>query len=96
MNFYNKKSRKIMSSIIIIILVLAMIVPTLAYLIHYSRRFELPTCLSLPFKLGVMRAISSVLAAVVWSPTIDGDYFCVFFDFFCNAMRKKYVVFLTL
>ncbi len=34
MNFYNKKSRKIMSSIIIIILVLAMIVPTLAYLIQ--------------------------------------------------------------
>lgn len=34
MNFYNKKSRKIMSSIIIIILVLAMVVPTLAYLIQ--------------------------------------------------------------
>lgn len=34
MNFYNKKSRKIMSSIIIIILVLAMIVPTLVYLIQ--------------------------------------------------------------
>lgn len=34
MNFYNKKSRKIMSSIIIIILVLAMIVPTVAYLVQ--------------------------------------------------------------
>ena len=34
MNFYNKKSKKIMSSIIIIILVLAMIVPTVAYLIQ--------------------------------------------------------------
>ncbi len=34
MNFYNKKSRKIMSSIIIIILVLAMVVPTLAYLVQ--------------------------------------------------------------
>ena len=34
MNFYNKKSRKIMSSIIIIILVLAMIVPTLIYLVQ--------------------------------------------------------------
>lgn len=34
MNFYNKKSRKIMSSIIIIILVLAMVIPTLAYLIQ--------------------------------------------------------------
>lgn len=34
MNFYNKKSRKVMSSIIIIILVLAMVVPTLAYLLN--------------------------------------------------------------
>lgn len=34
MNFFNKKSRKLMSGIIIIILVLAMIVPTLAYLIQ--------------------------------------------------------------
>ena len=34
MNFFNKKSRKIMSSIIILILVLAMIVPTLVYLIQ--------------------------------------------------------------
>ncbi len=30
-NLYNKKSRKIISSIIIVILVLAMIVPTLLY-----------------------------------------------------------------
>ncbi len=35
MNLYNKKSRKIMSSIIIILLVLAMIVPTLSYLLQY-------------------------------------------------------------
>ncbi len=34
MNFYNKKSRKIMSSIIIILLVLAMIVPTISYLLQ--------------------------------------------------------------
>ena len=34
MNFYNKKSRKIMSSIIIILLVLAMVVPTIAYMIQ--------------------------------------------------------------
>ncbi len=34
MNFYNKKSRKIMSAIIIIILVIAMIVPTLVYLLQ--------------------------------------------------------------
>ena len=34
MNFFNKKSRKIMSGIIILILVLAMIVPTLVYLIQ--------------------------------------------------------------
>ena len=34
MNFYNRKSRKVMSSIIIIILVLAMVVPTLVYLLQ--------------------------------------------------------------
>jgi len=32
-NFYSKKSRKVMSTIIIIILVLALIIPTLAYFI---------------------------------------------------------------
>lgn len=31
-NFYNKKSKKVISSIIIILLVFAMIIPTLAYL----------------------------------------------------------------
>ncbi len=34
MNFYNKRSRKIMSGIIIFILVLAMVVPTLVYLLQ--------------------------------------------------------------
>lgn len=31
MNFYDKKSRKIISTIIIVILVIAMVVPMLAY-----------------------------------------------------------------
>lgn len=34
-NFYNKKSRKIISSVIIVILVIAMIIPTLASLVMY-------------------------------------------------------------
>ncbi len=34
MNFYNKKSRKIISTIIIIILVLAMVVPTILSVIQ--------------------------------------------------------------
>gem|GEM_PF-949415 len=32
-NFYSKKSRKVMSTIIIVALVLALIIPTLAYFI---------------------------------------------------------------
>jgi len=32
-NFYSKKSRKVMSTIIIIALILALIIPTLAYFI---------------------------------------------------------------
>jgi len=33
MNFHNKKTRRIVSAIIVILIVLAMVIPTLAYLI---------------------------------------------------------------
>lgn len=33
MNFYNKKTRKIVSAIIILILILAMVIPTLVYFV---------------------------------------------------------------
>lgn len=33
MNFYSKKSKKIMSGIIILILILAMVIPTLVYFV---------------------------------------------------------------
>lgn len=33
MNFHNKKTKKIVSAIIVIVIVLAMVIPTLAYLI---------------------------------------------------------------
>ncbi len=33
MNFHNKKTKRIVSAIIVILIVLAMIIPTLAYLI---------------------------------------------------------------
>lgn len=32
-NFHNKKTKRIVSSVIIVILVLAMVIPTLAYLV---------------------------------------------------------------
>lgn len=33
MNFHNKKTKRIVSAVIVILIVLAMIIPTLAYLI---------------------------------------------------------------
>lgn len=33
MNFYNKKTKKIISAVIILILVLAMVIPTLVYFV---------------------------------------------------------------
>lgn len=33
MNFHNKKTKRVVSAIIVIIIVLAMVIPTLAYLI---------------------------------------------------------------
>ncbi|MDE6674061.1 MAG: hypothetical protein K2K19_04500 [Acetatifactor sp.] len=33
MNFHNKKTKKVVSAIIVIVIVLAMVIPTLAYLI---------------------------------------------------------------
>lgn len=33
MNFHNKKTKRIVSAIIVIVIVLAMVIPTLAYLI---------------------------------------------------------------
>ena len=33
MNFYNKKTRKVVSAIIILILILAMVIPTLVYFV---------------------------------------------------------------
>lgn len=35
MNFHNKKTKQVISAIIILILVLAMVVPTLVYLVSY-------------------------------------------------------------
>lgn len=33
MNFHNKKTKRVVSAIIVIVIVLAMVIPTLAYLI---------------------------------------------------------------
>lgn len=33
MNFHNKKTKRIVSAIIVIVIVLAMVIPTLAYLV---------------------------------------------------------------
>ncbi len=33
MNFHNKKTKRIVSAVIVIVIVLAMVIPTLAYLI---------------------------------------------------------------